>query len=240
MKLPYSGQIDRAAGTFRLYYITDRRQFAGGPRDQQRRLLAKIAECVAAGIDYIQLREKDLTPRALEDLALQAGSLVPRESKTRLLINSRIDVALACAAHGVHLPAHDLPAGEARVIFHRAGQHHPVIAVSTHSVAEVSLAEGQGADFAVLGPVFEKDQQAVHDGLENLAAACRRPAKAGNYMPVLALGGITVENARQCIEAGANGIAAIRLFQENNVADVARKLRAGSIPSVAREPYDNE
>ena len=222
MKLPYSGYLQRPSGPMQLYYITDRRHFPGNAEEQRKQLLAKIAECVAAGVDYIQLREKDLGVRALEELAKAAMGLVPKEGSTRLLINSRIDVALACGAHGVHLPANDLAASEARAIFARAGYVQPVIAVSVHSIEELAYAEAHGADFAVFGPVFEKDGQKTSDGLERLEKACHKPDRD---MPVLALGGITLANAQQCIEAGADGIAAIRLFQENDAARIAARLR---------------
>ena len=109
-----------------LYYITDRRQFAGDAREQEQRLLAKIAECAAAGVEYIQLREKDLEARELEDLAHKAMAAIGA-SRTQLLINGRTDVALACGAHGVHLPANDLSASEVRSIFARAGRSEPVL-----------------------------------------------------------------------------------------------------------------
>jgi thiamine-phosphate pyrophosphorylase len=157
----------------------------------------------------------------LEELAKEAVNLLPRDRHTKLLINSRIDVALASGADGVHLPAKDLLASEARVIFGRAGNIHPVIAVSTHSVEELAYAEAHGADFTVFGPVFEKDGTVVSDGLERLRLACQRPDRAA---PILALGGVTLENARLCLAAGAEGIAAIRLFQENDAA-VIQKLR---------------
>lgn len=222
MKLPYSNYLHAPAGPLLLYYITDRRQFPGNPQEQERRLLDKIAECVTAGIDFIQLREKDLSIRNLEELAREAAALVPAQGNTRLLINSRLDVALACGAHGAHLPANDLSASEARAIFAQAGVAHPIIAVSTHSVAELAYAEAHGADFAVFGPVFEKDVKTVSDGLNKLREACSKPNRS---MPVFALGGITTENAQQCIEAGANGIAAIRLFQENSVVEIAQRLK---------------
>lgn len=222
MKLPYTGYLQQAAGPLLLYYITDRRQFPGTAEQQKEQLLRKIAECAEAQVDYIQLREKDLSVRALEDLARAAIESLPKEDRTRLLINSRTDVALAVGAHGVHLPAHDLAASEVRAIFSRTGNIHPMIGVSTHSVAELSYAEAHGADFAVFGPVFEKDGAAVGAGLERLREACHKPNRA---MPVLALGGITLENARQCITAGADGIAAIRMFQENEVANLFAQLR---------------
>jgi thiamine-phosphate pyrophosphorylase len=205
-----------------LYYITDRRQFPGNPEAQRQQLLRKIAECAAAQVDYIQLREKDLNIRALEELATEAVRLLPPGAHTKLLINSRTDVALACGAHGVHLPANDLPASEARSILGQCGSVHPVIAVSVHSTEELSYAEAHGADFAVFAPVFETDGQRIGDGLERLRQSCGKPGRA---MPVLALGGITLENAQQCLVAGANGIAAIRMFQENNAGKIVAKLR---------------
>lgn len=208
-----------------LYYNTDRRQFTGDAQEQERRLLEKIAECAAAGVDLVQLREKDLSAGALEELALKAMAAVAG-SRTRLLINARTDVALACGAHGVHLPANDLAASDARAIFARTGVSEPVIGVSTHSAVEVASAEAHGADFAVFGPVFEKGGTASRGGLEELRRICHRAEAAQPAMPVLALGGITLENTPLCVAAGAAGIAAIRLFQQNDVAAVAKQLRS--------------
>ncbi len=217
-----------------LYYITDRSQFPGDGRERERRLLSKIAECAAAGVDYIQLREKDLSTRALEELARKAIAALGGSS-TRLLINSRTDVALACGAHGVHLPGNDLPASEVRAIFARAGFERVntkapiikalVIGVSAHSETEIAYAEAHGADFAVFGPVFEKGGTASPHGLDQLQQICRRADSPASTMPVFALGGITLENAHLCIEAGAAGIAGIRLFQENDAHKVVKKLR---------------
>lgn len=208
-----------------LYYITDRRQFPGDRQEQERRLLTKIAECAAAGVEYVQLREKDLETRALEELALKAMAVLAG-SRTQLLINSRTDVALACGAHGVHLPSNDLSASDVRSIFARASRSDPVIGVSTHSLAEVASAEAHGASFAVFGPVFEKSGSANLEGREQLRQICLRAEAAQPPMPVWALGGITLENAQQCVAAGAAGIAAIRLFQENDLQEIVKKLRA--------------
>ena len=138
-----------------LYYITDRWLFPGNAAEQERQLLAKIEECAAEGVDFVQLREKDLGTHALEQLGGKAMASLGN-SRTRLLINSRTDVALACRAHGVHLPANDLAASEVRAIFSRVGVGLPIVAVSTHSAAEVASAEAHGADFAVFGAVLEK------------------------------------------------------------------------------------
>src|SRR5438270_12406908 len=208
-----------------LYYITDRRQLAGNAQEQEQRLLAKIAECAAAELEYIQLREKDLESRELEDLAHKAMAAIGA-SRTQLLINRRTDIALACGAHGVHLPGNDLSASEVRSIFARAGRSEPVIGVSAHSSTEVASVESHGANFAVFGPVFEKEGSANREGLEQLRQICHRTESAQPPMPVWALGGITLENAAQCAAAGAAGIAAIRLFQQNDVAVIVKELRA--------------
>src|SRR5258707_15728398 len=154
-----------------LCYITDRTQFPGASREQQLRLLEKIAECAAAGVDYVQLREKDLSIRELQELAQRAITVLPSASKTKLLINSRIDVALACGAHGVHLPSNDIQASEARVLFVQAGKASPVISVSCHSAQEEAMAAAHGADFAIFAPVFEKDGQKNNSGLDLLQQA---------------------------------------------------------------------
>jgi thiamine-phosphate pyrophosphorylase len=216
-----------------LYYITDRRQFPGNDGAQRRRLLDKIAEAVRAGVDFIQLREKDLTARELEKLAREAVAAVRAAppSNTRLLINSRADVAIAAGAHGVHLRSDDSPAGDARAIFGKAGMSNPIIAVSCHSAAEVRLADSHGADFAVFAPVFEKVGGASV-GLDKLREACASTPAVKTPEPspsrrfsVLALGGVTLENAFVCIAAGAGGIAGIRLFQDNDIATVVAHLR---------------
>lgn len=209
-----------------LYYITDRRQFPGGAAAQRRALLAKIAEAAAAGVDFIQLREKDLSPRELEVLAREAVQVA---NGSRLLINSRSDVAVAVGARGVHLTSTDLSAGDARSLWQCAA---PVIGVSCHTADEVRMADAQGADFAVLAPIFGKGLQ-PGIGLDALRRASGRAvspahtesAPAPSKFPVLALGGLTVENAAQCMEAGAAGIAGIRIFQQNVVAAVIRRLR---------------
>ena len=207
-----------------LCYITDRRQFPGSDAEQQRKLLDKVAEAATANIDYIQLREKDLSPAALEKLAREAVARVKaaREqgSRSRLLINSRTDVALASGADGVHLTAADVPAGDVRALWMATRDTPPVIGVSCHTVAEVRMAESQGADFAVLAPIFGKQKS----GAPAIGIAVLKEAQRGSF-PVLALGGVNLENARQCVEAGAAGVAGIRLFQENVSEEVVEKLR---------------
>lgn len=226
-----------------LYYITDRSQFPGSATEKERRLLEKVAECAAAGLDYIQLREKDLSGSDLEKLAYRVRATIPDSSSTRLLINARTDVALAAGAHGVHLPSNDLHPSDVRAIMMRAGVRAPVIGVSAHSLEQIAMAESHGADFAVFAPVFEKNGKPNSDGLNQLRRVCRRPDAAEPPMPVLALGGITPENAPACVAAGAAGIAGIRLFQENEVAPLVAQLRnhlAADTPREAQIKRENQ
>ncbi len=217
-----------------LYYITDRAQFPGDEAARRWAVLDKISEAARAGVDCIQLREKDLNTKELEQLAREAVGVIRklrtenREPRTRFLINSRTDVALAAAADGVHLRSDDISPGEVRNIWGqvlaRSPQSQargPLIAVSCHSQDDVLQARSNGADFAVFAPVFEKRDLpgTPPAGLAALREACQ------TKIPVLALGGVTLENAASCLEAGAAGIAAIRLFQENRVADVVRALK---------------
>ena len=222
-----------------LYYITDRSEFRGDEPARRPALLAKVAEAARAGVDYIQLREKDLSTRELEMLAQEALTAIRNSTplrtenrelrtslRTRLLINSRTDVALAAGADGVHLRADDVTPHEVRQVVEFSGPHaltgeHFVIATSCHSVADVFRAESDKVDFAVFAPVFGKRGAAgTPTGLAGLHEACR------GKIPVVALGGVTTENAASCLTAGAAGVAGVRLFQENKIEDVVRALRA--------------
>lgn len=212
-----------------LYYITDRTQFPGDEYARRRRLLEKISEAARCEVDYIQLREKDLPARDLETLAREAMRVLRtaqqgtenREQRTALLINSRTDVAIAAGAAGVHLPSNDISAADVRL--GSAGASARVtITVSCHQPEQVRQAQIAKADLALFAPVFEKrtDPTSEPAGLHALREACQY------HIPVLALGGVTLDNAAACIAAGAAGIAAIRLFQENDIAEVVRRLRA--------------
>jgi thiamine-phosphate pyrophosphorylase len=226
-----------------LYYITDRAQFAGDEDTRRRALLDKIAEAADCGVDFIQLREKDLPTRELESLAQAAVRIVRETShagnekvpKTRLLINSRVDVAIACGADGAHLRSNDISPQDVRSVWtYSAGAPSTgsgqalarensllLVAVSCHSATAVARAASEGADFAVFAPVFEKKDKPgiLAAGLPALHDACRENIR------VLALGGVNLKNARSCIEAGAAGVAGIRLFQDGDIGEVVRAMR---------------
>ncbi|MGH9528810.1 MAG: thiamine phosphate synthase [Terriglobales bacterium] len=218
-----------------LYYITDRSQFAGDETSRRRKVLEKVAEAAKWGVDFIQLREKDLFPRELVALAQEAIQLIRKNSgtPTQLLINSRTDIAIAAGARGVHLRSVDISPKDVREIWSGSTVQSsaiPVITVACHNIDNVIRAATDGAGFALFGPVFEKrvsekrkesqslTANATPTGLDLLREACLQE------IPVIALGGVTSENARRCTDAGAAGVAGIRLFQENPVGDVVQAL----------------
>jgi thiamine-phosphate pyrophosphorylase len=203
--------------SFLLCYITDRRQLRSVS------LAAVIRETLRAGVDMVQVREKDLTSRELIGLVEEALSATsePGRGGTRVVVNDRVDVALAAGADGVHLGAHSMPVQVVRRFVPRPF----VIGASCHSLGEAMAAESGGADYLVLGPVFETPSKLGYGpplGLEKLRNVTSRIT-----IPVLALGGITVERIRPCLEAGASGIAGIRIFQDcQSVQERVREMRA--------------
>jgi thiamine-phosphate pyrophosphorylase len=219
------------------YYITDRTQFAGSEAERRAQVLRTIRNAAAAGVDYVQLREKDLCIRELESLAREALRVIRSESSSRLLINHRTDVALAVGADGVHLTGGDLAASDVRALAAQASHgRNFLIAVSCHSAHEVRLAASHGADFAVLAPIFEKAATGrAGIGLEELRNATKEATptpdvEAGDSrrsFPVFALGGVEMERAKLCATAGASGAAGIRLFQQcPDLTALVRSLRS--------------
>ena len=168
-------------------------------------ILRLVRAAVEAELPLFQIREKSLPARVLYELAERAAEIT-RGSKTRLLVNDRADIARAAGADGVHLTAHSLPADVVRSTF---GPEF-LIGVSTHSLEEARAARDGGADFVVFGPVFEKSGVSVTEGLDKLRDVT---SELGDF-PVLAIGGISLENAGACFEAGASGVAAIRLLND--------------------------
>jgi thiamine-phosphate pyrophosphorylase len=165
-----------------------------------------VRAVVEAEVVLLQIREKSLPARVLYELATRAAEIT-RGSKTRLLVNDRADIARAAGADGVHLTSQSLPAGVVRRTF---GSEF-LIGVSTHSLDEARAARDGGADFVVFGPVFDTESKrgfGAPQGLDKL----RQVADELRGFPVLAIGGISLENAGACFDAGASGVAAISLF----------------------------
>jgi thiamine-phosphate pyrophosphorylase len=181
---------------FDLYVITDRQQSGGRP------LLTVVEAALRGGARAFQLREKDLQPRDLYPLALRMRQLTQAYG-ARLLINDRLDVALAVNADGVHLTTASLPASVAR----RLLGPDRLLGVSTHNLAEAQAAAEEGADFVVFGPVFFTPSKAPYG--QPIGVDALRAVRAALGLPILAIGGIKKANLDQVIAAGADGIAVI-------------------------------
>ena len=199
----------RGSPGFRLYLVTDRQQTAGRP------LIEVIATALRGGLQRaerlpaheaslaVQLREKDLSARELYDLGARLQAVL-NPFQVPLLINDRIDVALALDAAGVHLAGHSLPTRTAR----RVLGPDKLLGVSTHSLDAARQATEEGADFVVFGPVFATPSKLAYgppQGLPQLAAVVREVP-----IPVLGIGGITPANLPQVRQTGAHGVAMIR------------------------------
>lgn len=214
-----------------LCYVTDRRILpVKDPGDTLELLLHKIKAAAAAGVDWIQIREKDLSGRdcaALTNHALQhaARYAASGASPARILVNDRLDVALSEGAGGVHLGEHSLPAAEARRLADCGGVGKDfLMGVSCHSLEAAKAAERGGADYIFFGPVFATPSKAAYGTAQGLALLAEVSRSVS--LPVLAIGGVTLENAASCLTAGAAGIAAIRLFQESqDVPSIVKTLR---------------
>jgi len=205
-------------------YVTDRRSLAqAGASNSLQPLIRKIEEIAAAGVDWVQIREKDLPARELASLTRQALKSAAKFSAknqrpTRILVNDRLDVAIAERAGGVHLGETSLPPSEAKRLVQSAQAKGVLtkdflLGVSCHSLEAAKAAAANGADYIFFGPIFPtpaKEKFGPPQGLERLREVCQSVS-----FPVLAIGGITLDTAGSCIEAGAAGIAAIRLFQNS-------------------------
>jgi thiamine-phosphate pyrophosphorylase len=186
---------------FSLYLITDRHQTAGRP------LLPLLDRALSAGVKAVQLREKDLDTRSLAELAGELLALT-RKHGGLLFINDRVDLVLALGADGVHLRSNGMPIRAAR----RVLGPHRLIGTSVHSVDEVLKAETDGADFAVLGPVYDTPSKRAYGdpiGLRPLEEASRQ-----SHIPVFAIGGISLPRVPEVRRAGARGVAIISAILE--------------------------
>ncbi len=200
---------------FNLYLITDRKAVRSG-----RDLVEAVRAALEGGVRAVQLREKDLGARELYSLALPLRGLT-RKFGARLLVNDRIDVALAVEADGVHLGGRSLPVSAARKIL---GPQR-LIGVSTHRPAEIAAACAEGADFVTFGPVYATPSKAPYGdpvGPQRLAEACQ-----SSKMPVFALGGVKPDRVRKVLAAGASGVAMISaILSDPDPATATRRLIA--------------
>ena len=208
-----------------LCYVTDRRSLPAPA--VATKLAEKIASIAAAGVDWVQIREKDLSGRELAELTREVTA---QKRAARIIVNDRVDVAVTEGAGGVHLGETGLPVADVTkwvkrtasgvVVsddgvasqFPAAARQDFLIGASCHSLESAKAAVRDGADYIFFGPVFATPSKAKFgepQGVKKLAEVCNAVA-----LPVIAIGGITIENARECVAAGAAGIAAIRLFQD--------------------------
>ncbi len=205
---------------YQLYYITDRKTL--GPR----LLEAQINATIRVGVDVVQIRDKESCTAPLAATVSHAAAVLSALGKggspitTMIVVNDRLDVALAAGAAGVHLRQSSLPAEAVRPIVPPGF----LVGVSCHSLDEALRAEAATADYILLGPVFETPSKMAYG--PPLGLAKLRQVTARLKIPVVALGGITVERVRACLDAGAAGIAGIRLFQDcPSLEDRVRELR---------------
>lgn len=210
--------------------MTDRRSLAAPESEAERVLADKIAAASASGIDWVQIREKDLPAKRLASLIPPTMTSSPRgrdaKGGARLFLNDRLDLALTAGVSGVHLGESSLPVREAKELASRvAGRREFLVGVSCHSQESAKAAQRDGADYIFFGPAFATPSKAVFglpQGLDRLAKVCEEVT-----IPVLAIGGISVENAQSCLRAGASGIAAIRLFQDaDDLGEMVRVLHS--------------
>jgi thiamine-phosphate pyrophosphorylase len=193
----------------KFYYITDRRSLAV-PTEAS--LLRRVSKIIALGVDFIQIREKDLPDRSLFDITRRIVKMareIPRPSRCRVLVNGRADIAVAASADGVHLASSGFKILDIRSWIPKKF----IVGVSAHSMREIRSACADGADYILLGHVFptaSKEGMGPALGIEFLRRACIESAA-----PVLALGGITAERIPEVLQAGAAGIAGISLFQKD-------------------------
>jgi thiamine-phosphate pyrophosphorylase len=217
----------KKADKFVLCYVTERRSLrVEQGQNRETALAQRIEKAVRAGVDWVQIREKDLSARDMVGLtraAIKACKTAPARSDARILVNDRLDVAWAAGAGGVHAGEKSLPL---RVLVDARSwtpSANFLLGASCHSLEGAIDAAEAGADYLFFGPVFETPSKLSYgppQGLAKLGQVCSAVS-----IPVIAIGGITVENATACRKAGAGGIAAIRLFQGDcDIAEIVAAL----------------
>lgn len=214
-------QLIRARAEPLVYLITDRHQLA---RQDAGALIGFIEEAFRAGVDMVQIREKDLSAREVMELA-RAAAPISRQFGAALLINDRADIA-ACAGAGVHLTARSIRAD----IIRRTFGPDILIGASTHSIEELQEAQSCGADFVVFGPVFETQSKKAYG--EPVGLDALREATKLAQIPVLALGGINLDNFSEALAAGARGIAGISMFaRADDLGGLVRAIKSWNHPT---------
>jgi thiamine-phosphate pyrophosphorylase len=187
-----------------IYLITSGILTRENINEFEQNTLNLISEAATAGIQLVQIREKQLPARQLSEFVQRAAELI-RGSETRLLVNDRVDIAVSSGADGVHLTENSIPASAVRRIFPDI-----LVGVSCHSAEAVLDAKKNGGDFAVFGPVFDMPGKGPAAGLEALAKCC----ELAEPFPVLALGGVDASNYGSALKSGAAGFAAVRFLSD--------------------------
>jgi thiamine-phosphate pyrophosphorylase len=184
-----------------------------------------VARAVAGGVNVVQVREKDLTAAELVPLADRLRAIT--QGKALLIVNGRLDVALLCAADGVHLPER----GPSVAATRRLAGDRFIIGRSVHGVAEAVKAEDEGADYVQVGAIFPTRS---HPGLSPAGPALLESVAARVTIPIVAVGGITAENVGQVMQAGARGAAVISAILDSpSPAAAARRLAEAMVEAAA-------
>lgn len=201
---------------FKFCIVTDRKLLG---LQWQRKMIDVIRDAIDVGVDAVQIREKELSSKELLKLAKKLRRIT--EKKAMLIINDRIDIAILSGADGVHLGMNSISLPEVRKLI--GASHKFIVGVSCHSVSDVLKAEKNKANYVFLGPIYwtsSKEKYGKPLGI-NLAREARQKTK----IKIIAIGGINEKNAKECINAGADGVAVIStIFKSNNPEESAEKI----------------
>lgn len=194
---------------FKFCVVTDRRLL------KNKKLQDVVKDIIKTGVDAVQIREKDLSSRELFELAINLKKIT--KNKAELLINDRIDIALAVDADGVHLSVKSMPISYARKLF------YGIIGISCHSLKDVLSAEKNKADYVFLGPIYYTPSKSKYG--KPLGIDVLKEVREKTKIKIIAIGGINENNVKECINAGADGVAVISsIFASDNPYESARKI----------------